>query len=50
MVAVPQGPGLGVRLDQAALQRAHDHYLQNGPLDYYDDPDGDGRRRRLPIA
>jgi glucarate dehydratase len=50
LVPVPEGPGLGVNLDRDALGRAHRHFVEHGPLDYYDDPQGAGRRRRLPIA
>jgi glucarate dehydratase len=31
-VAVPDGPGLGVELDQPALRRAHERYLSAGLL------------------
>jgi glucarate dehydratase len=34
-VALPQGPGLGVSLDRAALARCHQRYLDEGPF-----PDG----------
>lgn len=34
-VALPSGPGLGVRLDQSALARCHQRYLDEGPF-----PDG----------
>jgi glucarate dehydratase len=32
MVAVPDGPGLGVELDRVALERAHERYLTSGLL------------------
>ena len=48
VVRVPDGPGLGVELDPDALARWHRHYLENGPLDHYLDPWGDGHFRRLP--
>jgi glucarate dehydratase len=48
VVRVPDGPGLGVELDRDALARWHQHYLENGPLDHYLDPWGDGHYRRLP--
>jgi glucarate dehydratase len=31
VVRVPEGPGLGVTLDQEALQRQHDLDLNDGP-------------------
>lgn len=48
VVRVPDGPGLGVELDPDALARWHQHYVENGPLDHYLDPWGDGHYRRLP--
>ena len=48
VVRVPDGPGLGVTLDRDALARWHQHYVDNGPLDHYLDPWGDGRYWRLP--
>jgi glucarate dehydratase len=48
VVRVPDGPGLGVELDRDALARWHRHYVDNGPLDHYLDPWGDGHYRRLP--
>ena len=35
VVAVPEGPGLGVTLDRAALQHWHRHFVDNGPLDHF---------------
>jgi glucarate dehydratase len=49
VVPVPDGPGLGVRLDRAALARWHRHLLEHGPLDHFDDPLAPGRYRRLPL-
>lgn len=37
-VAVPDGPGLGVELDPAALRRAVERYARDGPYRYYDGP------------
>ena len=31
-LTVPDGPGLGVTLDRAALSRMHDHYRTHGPM------------------
>jgi glucarate dehydratase len=49
VVRVPDGPGLGVELDRDALARWHRHYLDNGPMDHFLDPWGDGHHRRLPL-
>ncbi len=48
VIRVPDGPGLGVELDREGLARWHQHYVDNGPLDHYLDPWGDGHYRRLP--
>ena len=32
-VTVPDGPGLGVTLDEAALRRATERYAREGPYD-----------------
>ncbi|MBP7690954.1 MAG: mandelate racemase/muconate lactonizing enzyme family protein [Anaerolineales bacterium] len=50
LVPVPDGPGLGVELDRAALQRWHQHYLDHGPLDHYTNPARPGYYTRLPQA
>jgi len=50
VVTVPDGPGLGVTLDRAALQRLHDDFVRHGPLDHFHDPLRPGRYRRLPLA
>ncbi|MER8415847.1 mandelate racemase/muconate lactonizing enzyme family protein [Mesorhizobium sp. M1342] len=50
VVAVPEGPGLGVTLDRNALNKWHRHYADNGPLDHFYDPALPGRFRRLPLA
>jgi glucarate dehydratase len=50
VVRVPDGPGLGVELDPDALERWHRHYVDNGPLDHYLDPWGDGHYWRLPLG
>ena len=42
-IAVPEGPGLGVRLDGAALERCHRRFLDEGPYDEYGDPSRPGR-------
>jgi len=48
VVRVPDGPGLGVELDRDALVKWHRHYVDNGPMDHYLDPWGDGHYWRLP--
>jgi len=50
VVAVPEGPGLGVTLDRTRLERLHQDFVQNGPLDHFHDPVRPGRYRRLPLA
>jgi L-alanine-DL-glutamate epimerase and related enzymes of enolase superfamily len=37
-ISVPTGPGLGVELDTAALQRCNDRYRNDGPLNPYKNP------------
>jgi glucarate dehydratase len=49
VIPVPEGPGLGVELDQQALNRCHQHYLKLGPLDHFDNPDRPGCFKRLPL-
>jgi len=49
VVRVPEGRGLGVTLDRAALARWHRHLIDNGPLDHFHDPAAPGRFRRLPL-
>ena len=48
-IRVPEGPGLGVTLDRDNLQRMHEDYVENGPMDHFYDPDAPGRYRRLPL-
>ena len=49
VVAVPEGPGLGVTLSPARLKRSHERFLQEGPYDYFRDPDAPAQYRRLPL-
>ncbi len=49
VISVPEGPGLGVELDQDALNRWHQHYLKHGPLDHFYNPDRPGCFKRLPL-
>jgi glucarate dehydratase len=37
-LAVPDGPGLGINLDAAALARCHQRYLDEGPYNPYANP------------
>ena len=50
VVAVPEGPGLGVTLSQTALRRCHERYLREGAYNYFLDPDNPTRHRRMPLA
>jgi L-alanine-DL-glutamate epimerase-like enolase superfamily enzyme len=49
VISVPEGSGLGVELDQAGLNRWHQHYLKHGPLDHFYNPDRPGSFKRLPL-
>ncbi|HXH02477.1 MAG TPA: mandelate racemase/muconate lactonizing enzyme family protein [Candidatus Competibacteraceae bacterium] len=49
VVPVPEGPGLGVTLDRAALEHWHRHFLEHGPMDHFHDPLHPGIYRRLPL-
>lgn len=49
VVAVPEGPGLGVTLSPSRLKRCHERFLQEGPYNYFRDPEAPGRYRRLPL-
>ena len=48
-VRVPEGDGLGVELDPAAMKRWAKHFAENGPISHFHDPDRPGRYRRLPL-
>ena len=49
VISVPEGPGLGVELDQDALNHWHQHYLKHGPLNHFYNPDRPGCFKRLPL-
>lgn len=49
VIPVPEGPGLGVKLDREAMARWHRHYVENGPMDHFHAPEHPGRYRRLPL-
>jgi glucarate dehydratase len=38
VVAVPQAPGLGVELDEGALERCVERFAREGPYDFYSGP------------
>lgn len=48
-VRVPEGPGLGVTLSPERLKRGHERYLEEGPYNYFRDPDTPSQYRRLPL-
>jgi glucarate dehydratase len=48
-VRVPEGHGLGVELDPAAMKRWHKDFVDNGPGNHFHDPKNPGRYRRLPL-
>jgi glucarate dehydratase len=49
VVAVPEGPGLGVTLSPTRLKRCHERFLEEGPYNYFRDPDAPAQYRRLPL-
>ena len=49
VITVPEGPGLGVELDRNALKHWHQHYLDNGPVDHFFNPQNPGYFKRLPL-
>jgi glucarate dehydratase len=49
VVAVPEGPGLGVTLSPERLKRCHERFLQEGPYNFFRDPEAPGQYRRLPL-
>lgn len=49
MVRVPEGHGLGVELDPAAMKRWSGHFAEHGPMGHFSDPNNPGRYRRLPL-
>lgn len=50
VVAVPEGPGLGITLSQDRLRHAHRDFVENGPCNKYHDPERPGTYRRLPLC
>lgn len=49
VIAVPEGPGLGVTLDRDSMQHMHQDFVDNGPMDHFYDPFAPGQFRRLPM-
>jgi glucarate dehydratase len=49
LVAVPEGPGIGVTLDPDRLDFCHRLFVDDGPYDKFRDPDRPGVFRRLPL-
>lgn len=49
-VRVPEGDGLGVKLDAEAMKRWAAHFAENGPMGHFSDPNNPGRYRRLPLG
>lgn len=50
LVALPEGPGLGVTLDRDRLRFAAALLKERGVPDKYHDPDAPGLMRRMPLA
>jgi len=48
-VRVPEGHGLGVELDPAAMKRWATHFDEYGPISHFEDPHNPGQFRRLPL-
>ncbi len=50
VVAVPEGPGLGVTLSRERLDRCHRMFLDDGPMNKYHQPEQPETFVRLPLA
>ena len=48
-VRVPEGPGLGVKLDPGSMARWHKHFVDNGPMSHFHHPESPDRYTRLPL-
>jgi len=48
VIPVPEGPGLGVTLSPRALNRCHQRFVDDGPINHFEDPSCPGRLARLP--
>jgi glucarate dehydratase len=49
-IKVPEGPGLGVSLDRAAMKICHERFLSEGPMDQYYNAKQPGTYVRLPLS
>ncbi|RWO82094.1 mandelate racemase/muconate lactonizing enzyme family protein [Mesorhizobium sp.] len=49
VIPVPEGPGLGVAIDQTALRHWNRHFADHGPIDHFHDPLSPNRNRRIPL-
>ncbi|MER9745510.1 MULTISPECIES: mandelate racemase/muconate lactonizing enzyme family protein [unclassified Mesorhizobium] len=49
VIPVPEGPGLGVTIDEAALRHWSSHFADHGPIDHFNDPLSPIRHRRIPL-
>ncbi|MER9202333.1 mandelate racemase/muconate lactonizing enzyme family protein [Mesorhizobium sp. M0933] len=49
VIPVPEGPGLGVTIDEAALGHWNRHFTDHGPIDHFHDPLSPNRHRRIPL-
>jgi glucarate dehydratase len=50
VVAVPEGPGIGVTLSRDKLAYCHRLFVEEGPYNKFHDPDRPGVFRRLPLV
>jgi glucarate dehydratase len=50
VIAVPEGPGLGVALDPEAMKRWSADFEENGPMSHFHDPHRPMRHRTLPLV
>ena len=50
VVAVPEGPGLGVTISAEGLKRCHERFRDEGPYDEYYNPAHPDRYTRLPLV
>ncbi|ESZ37587.1 chloromuconate cycloisomerase [Mesorhizobium sp. L2C054A000] len=49
VIPVPEGPGLGVTIDEAALSHWSSHFADHGPINHFHDPLSPIRHRRIPL-
>lgn len=50
VVRVPEKPGLGITLSEKGLDYCHTHFIDNGPLDVFYNPDNPKFYKRLPLC